>query len=81
VEEAIHNAVRHAGCTEVRIELIRDRDVMVFRMEDNGAGFDPDIQRDGQGVRSMRARAKKLHGEMAIDSNSGGTRLEFRGPA
>jgi signal transduction histidine kinase len=81
VKEAIHNAVRHAGCTEVRIELIRDRDVIVFRMEDNGAGFDPDIQRDGQGVRSMRARAKKLHGEMAIDSNSGGTRLEFRRPA
>ncbi len=81
IKEAIHNAVRHAGCTEVRIELMRDRGALVFRMADNGVGFDTGVEREGHGLGSMRARARKLGGEITIESGSEGTRLEFRGPA
>jgi hypothetical protein len=78
VKEAIHNALRHARCTEVSIELTQDHGAVLFRMSDNGIGFDPHAQAHGHGLASMRSRAGKLHGDLRIDSSSQGTRIEFR---
>jgi signal transduction histidine kinase len=67
-KEAVHNAVRHSGCTEVEVEIgVRNRR-LVLRVADNGRGFDAGETADGHGVTSMRARARDMRGSLEIRS-------------
>jgi len=50
-KEAVHNLVRHSGCTEASIDLCRQGDSLVLRVSDNGKGFAPDQVTPGQGSR------------------------------
>ncbi len=80
-KEAIHNVIRHAGSTQVTIELKQERHAVVFRIQDNGKGFDAQAAADGHGIASMRSRAQRLGGKLAIESGNGhGTMLEFHIP-
>jgi signal transduction histidine kinase len=80
-KEAMHNVIRHAHCTEVAIELKQEKRRVVFQIQDNGSGFDPDACADGHGIASMKARAARLGGKLNIESGNGtGTRLEFNVP-
>lgn len=38
-KEALHNAVRHAGATRVRLSLVQDRNSLTLSVEDNGRGL------------------------------------------
>jgi ligand-binding sensor domain-containing protein/two-component sensor histidine kinase len=80
-KEAMHNVIRHAGSTQVSIELKHESRWVVFRINDNGAGFDVQASADGHGIASMRSRAEGLGGSMVIASKRGaGTTLEVRIP-
>jgi len=80
-KEAMHNVIRHARSTQVSIELKQESKWVVFRISDDGAGFDPQAQADGHGIASMRSRAEGLGGKLVIESGNGhGTRLEVRIP-
>jgi signal transduction histidine kinase len=70
-QEALANAVRHAGASEVRIRIsLRDR--LLITIRDDGRGFDPGIVRPGGfGLRSMRSRAAELGGSVQIRSHPG----------
>jgi ligand-binding sensor domain-containing protein/signal transduction histidine kinase len=71
-KESLHNIVRHAGATEVRIEVAAETDRLRLLVEDNGIGFDPDLGRsDGHGLRSMRRRSREIDAELDISSESG----------
>lgn len=67
--EAVHNCARHADAEQVRIsvKVLVDRQLEVS-IEDDGCGFDPEHQRKGWGLDSMRQRAEELQGELTIDS-------------
>jgi signal transduction histidine kinase len=80
-KEAMHNVVRHAHCTRVSMELRREKQRVVFRIGDNGEGFDPEASAEGHGIASMRSRAERLGGALIIQSGNGdGTQLEVRIP-
>ena len=80
-KEAMHNVIRHARSTQVSIELKHENRWVVFRIGDNGAGFDPRAHAEGHGIASMRARAEGLGGKLAIESGNGsGTKLEVKIP-
>jgi signal transduction histidine kinase/streptogramin lyase len=80
-KEAMHNVIRHAHSTQVSIELKHENRWVVFRIGDNGAGFDPQARAEGHGIASMRSRAEGLGGKLSIESgNGGGTKLEVRIP-
>ena len=80
-KEAMHNVIRHAHGTQVSIELRQENRWVVFRIGDNGAGFDPQARAEGHGIASMRSRAEGMGGEFVIESGNGqGTRLEVRIP-
>ena len=70
-KEAIHNAVRHSGCTEVQVDLGLDHRCLVLSISDNGQGFDPRYTPAGHGLHSMEARANSLHGRVEIASVGG----------
>ena len=69
-KEAVNNVARHSECTAAQIEMRIENRWLTVRVADNGAGFDSSRVSEGQGLISMRARAKELGGNLEISSNS-----------
>ena len=67
-KEAVHNAVRHSGCTEVEVEIRVQNRHLLLRVTDNGRGFGAGAVTDGHGVQSMRTRARDMGGDLEIVS-------------
>lgn len=74
VQEALTNVGRHAGATDVRIELGRDGDELVLTVHDNGRGFpERAMRQEGRyGLLGMRERALMLGGRLEVDNPPGG---------
>src|SRR3989440_1289640 len=80
-KEAVNNVARHSKCTEAQIEMRIENRSLTMKVADNGAGFDPAQIVEGQGLASMRARAKGLGGKLQIISNDdSGTTILLRVP-
>jgi len=82
VQEALGNAVRHGGASNVGVALsIRDR-WLVATVEDDGGGFEPErVDPARLGLVGMRERASTLGGELTVESRSpGGTTVRVRMP-
>jgi signal transduction histidine kinase len=79
-KEAVNNVVRHSSCTSVEITLLISDGILELSVQDNGGGFDPDNDGEGNGLANMRLRAKKLGGVLKIKSNPGGTRVDLSAP-
>ncbi len=77
LQEALHNARRHAAATEVALSLsLAKDDCLIMTVKDNGQGFDPQKRnrqryRPGLGLLTMRERAEDLGGEFRVDSSPG----------
>lgn len=76
-QEALTNAVRHAGAARVALELEWTRRRVRLRVTDDGRGFDPGRVPDGHhGVAGMRERAARAGARLEITSGPTGTRVE-----
>jgi two-component system, NarL family, nitrate/nitrite sensor histidine kinase NarX len=77
VAEALANAAKHSGSTEVSVRLRAERGVLRIEVEDRGCGFQRlDEDHAHFGLRMMRSRAEEVGGTIQIDSNPGsGTRV------
>ena len=73
VQEALHNALRHAAADEavVRFEVIDD--MLRVTIRDNGAGFNPEhaARPTALGLLSMRERAAAIGATFAVMSRPG----------
>ncbi|MFV0258140.1 MAG: PspC domain-containing protein [Acidimicrobiales bacterium] len=81
--EAVVNAAKHSGASNVDVFLERSADRIEVFVRDTGAGFDPDaIPEDRQGVnQSIRARLTRAGGRAEIISAPGaGTEVELSIP-
>ena len=67
-KEAVNNAARHSQCSRVSIDLRRDGSHLVLSVADDGVGFDTSRESQGQGLASLRRRAERLKGTLAIQS-------------
>ncbi len=80
-KEAVNNTARHSRCTAVLIALTIVGHQLILEIADNGVGFDPTGESDGQGLMSMRRRAANLRGKLEIESVAGqGTRIRVSVP-
>ena len=70
-KEAINNVARHSNCSRVDIDLQIEGSRLLFKIVDNGVGFDTSIASEGHGLQSMRRRAEFLGGTLEIVSNPG----------
>ncbi|MEM9545873.1 MAG: ATP-binding protein [Bacteroidota bacterium] len=72
-KEAIHNILKHSEASEVRIEIKRASGRLYFRIQDNGKGMNTaQLGRGiGNGLRSMKARAREIKGKLTIESEEG----------
>jgi signal transduction histidine kinase len=81
-QEAITNAVRHAGPTTIAVRLEYRPQSVVLGVTDKGVGFDPDDVLEKSvghfGLRGLRGRAAKIGGELRIESSpANGTSIEI----
>ncbi|MDR1516002.1 MAG: sensor histidine kinase [Synergistaceae bacterium] len=78
LQEAISNAVRHGGASSLDVSLAMEGDELVFRVVDDGSGFDVcplDFERlrlEGhRGLSNMYERVQLLGGKLDIESKPG----------
>jgi two-component system sensor histidine kinase UhpB len=68
-QEALVNAARHSGASQVRARLRRREDGGVeLTVDDDGRGFAFDESEGGLGIAGMRERALLAGGELTIES-------------
>jgi len=84
-QEAVANAGRHSGATQVELSLRTVDSDVELRVADDGHGFDGDgvlapPQPGHLGLASMRERAELMDGELEIESSGRGTRVLVRAP-
>jgi len=80
VQEALTNARRHSGASNIQVKLRVEEVDLVVEVTDEGRGFAPGAV-PGVGSRSMRERAMGIGGKVEIESASGqGTRVHLRVP-
>ncbi|MBM3529379.1 MAG: hypothetical protein FJX62_14910 [Alphaproteobacteria bacterium] len=80
-QEAIGNALRHAGPRRIDVTLANGAGGLMLTVADDGAGFAAGDAGSGLGVWTMRERAALLGGRCDIDSAPGrGTTVRVRVP-
>jgi signal transduction histidine kinase len=79
VREAVGNAVQHAGSSRIVVRLRHaPPDGLTIEVADDGTGFDlaARAEADGHfGIRGMRERARRIGGELGIETGPAGTRV------
>lgn len=83
-QEALTNTLKHSGAETFRLSIIKSYPRIIFRAEDDGVGFDPQIadrDRRSLGLLGMRERTSLLGGTFQLRSRSGqGTRIRVEIP-
>jgi two-component system, NarL family, sensor histidine kinase DevS len=72
VQEALSNAVKHAGAEHVGLRVRQLSDRVQLAVDDDGCGFDPGDAPDGFGLTGMRERALLAGGRLWVNSADGG---------
>ncbi len=81
VQEALHNAVQHAGAKIVKVSVQQDAGRIRLEIEDDGRGFNAREER-GMGLLGIQERVGHLGGAFQVESSPGrGTLLAIELPA
>ena len=90
-KEALHNIIKHAAASEVRVELKLEAAQLALQVADDGRGFDAATPANGpsaagriaggEGLANMRRRLAEIGGACEIRSEPGrGTTVTFTVP-
>lgn len=73
LQETVNNVIKHAGASQLDIQLIKEEGAVTAMIEDNGRGFDMTTmeQAEGIGLKNMRNRVEYLKGTVEFDSTPG----------
>ncbi|MBA4146479.1 MAG: hypothetical protein H0X66_00060 [Verrucomicrobia bacterium] len=79
VKEALNNAVKHSGATEVWLRISWLANQLAVTVEDNGRGFvSADVRSGGNGLQNMRSRLESIQGRVEFASElEQGTKVVF----
>jgi two-component system, NarL family, sensor kinase len=68
MQELVNNAIKHANCDEIEIDLHMDKGKLELQVTDNGKGFDAQTTREngqgGLGLRNIESRLSVLNGKV-----------------
>jgi two-component system sensor histidine kinase UhpB len=80
-QEALTNALRHSGASQMRLALQHEQDRVLLTVEDDGRGLPDEARGGGDGLVGMRERALLIHGELLVGSSpAGGVRIALAVP-
>ncbi|WP_232735102.1 tetratricopeptide repeat protein [Olleya sp. Bg11-27] len=68
IQELLNNIIKHAKATEVEVQLTKHAAYLNLVVSDNGSGFKTN-NKPGIGIRNIKERVHKRHGEVTIDSS------------
>lgn len=71
IQEQLSNILKHAGASEINIELRREEKDLIVIINDNGKGFDLSAKRKGIGLKNIYNRAQIYNGLVNIESSPG----------
>lgn len=71
IQEQVSNIIRHAKAYSITIKLQSDAEFIVFSIEDNGQGFDPQHHKKGMGLKNIANRVALFDGSVDIESSPG----------
>lgn len=73
-QEAVSNAIRHSGASEITLRVEEKGPVIELRIDDNGHGFteQPDRRATGIGLQTMRYRAHAIGADFILHPRPGG---------
>jgi signal transduction histidine kinase len=84
-KEALNNAFKYSGCSEISVEITNSNRDLELKIKDNGIGFN--VQREmeenkltlsGDGLMNMKARAEEMKGDLQVNSIPGeGTEIRL----
>lgn len=78
LKEALNNALKHSGASEVRVQLAFVDPTLTLTIADNGTGFEPSGVPLGNGIANMRRRLAGTGGACELRSTPGqGTTVTF----
>jgi len=76
IQEIVHNTLKHAQASYLKIGLGQDDGFFLILAHDNGKGFDvarAKQESGGLGLKSLESRTEILNGQLVIESSSQGT--------
>jgi len=83
-QEIIHNAMKYSQASQLKLQLRKEKNQLIFSSSDNGTGFNYQEQLAGSGglgLRNLLSRAEIMGGKMYIESKKGkGTEYLFEIP-
>lgn len=75
-KEAMNNCLKHSNATKAGLEISVSNHFANFLFHDDGDGFTGTAEKQGYGLKNMKARADKISAEFYIESKpGGGTRI------
>ncbi|HTI92421.1 MAG TPA: two-component regulator propeller domain-containing protein [Puia sp.] len=86
LKELINNAIRHAECKNITLEIVLRQSILELNISDDGIGFDMAVvsarrpaSMSGNGLPNIRRRAKEMKGEIIVHSErSNGTKIRIK---
>lgn len=75
LREAINNAGKHSGCSQITIRGGAAEQGNFIEISDDGSGMPASRREDGNGIKSMKRQAESLNGDLKINSTQWGTTL------
>lgn len=87
LQEALHNIEKHSSASKVFVDLRKLKDVVEFRVRDNGRGFNLEKYKESNkkmkrlGLIGMKERAEFVNGKLSVRSSPGkGTEISITIP-
>ena len=81
IQESINNAVKHADARNINITFDSDMRECQILIEDDGKGFNPDVNLKGHGLQNMQSRAERIQARLDIKSTpTEGTQIALKVP-
>lgn len=74
----MHNIVKHAKATVIKINLDYAESLLTMQITDNGSGFNIAETNNGTGIQNIKKRTSMLHGKLTIDSTGIGTTIKIK---
>lgn len=79
IKECFNNSLKHSNCSEIKIRF-SNTDQLSITIEDNGKGFQTNLQNNGNGIENIKHRARDCDLQVSWESlEMSGTRVELTG--
>lgn len=87
INESLSNAARHGGARRATVRLAAQNGAVHLSVADDGRGFPfqgrhnlAELERRGEGPRTLKERVRKLRGSLFLQSSSSGATIEIDVP-